>query len=69
MLSAMASHDSKDSTSAIEGSEDFSRLLDHDIKGLKIGLPRAFFTTSSTRKWRPRLNKPWLNWKSAARCW
>ena len=44
MLSAMASHDSKDSTSAIEGSEDFSRLLDHDIKGLKIGLPRAFFT-------------------------
>ena len=44
MLSAMASHDSKDSTSAIEGSEDFSRLLDQDIKGLKIGLPRAFFT-------------------------
>ena len=44
MLSAMASHDCKDSTSAIEGSEDFSRLLDHDIKGLKIGLPRAFFT-------------------------
>lgn len=44
MLSAMASHDPKDSTSAIEGSEDFSRLLDQDIKGLKIGLPRAFFT-------------------------
>ena len=44
MLSAMASHDSKDSTSAIEGSEDFSRLLDQDVKGLKIGLPRAFFT-------------------------
>ncbi|MGB0958154.1 MAG: amidase, partial [Litorivicinus sp.] len=37
MLGAMASHDPKDSTSATEGSEDFTRLLTQDVKGLRIG--------------------------------
>ena len=44
MLGAMASHDPKDSTSAQEGSEDFTRHLNQPIEGLKIGLPRQFFT-------------------------
>lgn len=46
MLSAMASHDPKDSTSAIEGSEDFSRLLNQPVKGLRIGVPGRFFSDS-----------------------
>lgn len=45
MLQAMVSHDPKDSTSAVEGSEDFARLLDKDISGLRIGLPKQFFTS------------------------
>ena len=44
MLGAMASHDPKDSTSATEGSEDFTRLLTQDVKGLRIGVPEAFFS-------------------------
>ena len=44
MLGAMVSHDPKDSTSATEGTEDFTRLLSEDVRGLRIGLPKQFFT-------------------------
>lgn len=44
MLGAMASHDPKDSTSATEGSEDFTRLLNQSVKGLRIGVPGRFFS-------------------------
>ena len=44
MLGAMASHDPRDSTSATEGTEDFTRDLGSSVEGLRIGLPRQFFT-------------------------
>ena len=44
MLGAMASHDPRDSTSATEGTEDFTRDLGRSVEGLRIGLPRQFFT-------------------------
>ncbi|MCG6975108.1 MAG: Asp-tRNA(Asn)/Glu-tRNA(Gln) amidotransferase subunit GatA [Acidiferrobacterales bacterium] len=43
LLNAMAGFDSRDSTSAQEEVPDFSSQLGHDIKGLKIGLPKEFF--------------------------
>ncbi|QGG80997.1 Asp-tRNA(Asn)/Glu-tRNA(Gln) amidotransferase subunit GatA [Litorivicinus lipolyticus] len=44
MLSTMVSHDPKDSTSAHEGPEDFTRLLNNDVQGLRIGVPEQFFS-------------------------
>jgi aspartyl-tRNA(Asn)/glutamyl-tRNA(Gln) amidotransferase subunit A len=43
VLNAMAGFDQKDSTSAQEEAPDFTSKLAHDIKGLKIGLPKEFF--------------------------
>jgi len=43
VLNAMAGFDSRDSTSANEPVPDFTGKLDHDLKGLKIGLPKEFF--------------------------
>lgn len=43
ILNAMAGFDQKDSTSAQEEVPDFTGKLAHDIKGLKIGLPKEFF--------------------------
>jgi aspartyl-tRNA(Asn)/glutamyl-tRNA(Gln) amidotransferase subunit A len=43
LLNAMAGFDSRDSTSAQEEVPDFTGRLGHDIKGLKIGLPKEYF--------------------------
>ena len=43
LLSAMSGFDARDSTSAERPAEDFGRLLDQPIKGLRIGLPSEFF--------------------------
>jgi aspartyl-tRNA(Asn)/glutamyl-tRNA(Gln) amidotransferase subunit A len=43
MLQAMAGFDPKDSTSVDEPVPDFVGALDHDIKGLRIGLPKEYF--------------------------
>jgi len=43
LLSAMAGHDPKDSTSLELPSEDFAEKLDDSLAGLKIGLPKEFF--------------------------
>ena len=42
MLGAMAGHDVKDSTSALEAVPDFAAALTGDIRGLKIGIPREY---------------------------
>jgi aspartyl-tRNA(Asn)/glutamyl-tRNA(Gln) amidotransferase subunit A len=42
MLSAMAGHDAKDSTSAPVEVPDFEAALTGDIKGLKIGIPKEY---------------------------
>ena len=43
LLSAMASHDPRDSTSLEQGAEDFGRDLAQPLAGLRIGLPKEFF--------------------------
>jgi len=45
LLNAMTGFDEKDSTSVQRDKEDFSRDLNQDIKGLRIGVPREFFGT------------------------
>lgn len=42
MLSVMAGHDPKDSTSAPRQSEDFTKDLTRDVKGLRIGIPKEY---------------------------
>ncbi|MFQ6021376.1 MAG: Asp-tRNA(Asn)/Glu-tRNA(Gln) amidotransferase subunit GatA [Acidiferrobacterales bacterium] len=43
LLNVMAGFDPRDSTSVDEPVPDFTKELDHDIKGLTIGLPQEFF--------------------------
>ena len=44
LLNAMCGFDEKDSTSLERPKEDFSRELNQDLRGLKIGVPREFFS-------------------------
>ena len=44
MLGAMAGFDIRDSTSIDQSVPDYSAGLDKDIKGLKIGLPKEYFS-------------------------
>ncbi|GAA4021573.1 Asp-tRNA(Asn)/Glu-tRNA(Gln) amidotransferase subunit GatA [Actimicrobium antarcticum] len=43
LLSAMAGFDERDSTSLERPDEDFSRDLQNDLRGLRIGVPREYF--------------------------
>jgi aspartyl-tRNA(Asn)/glutamyl-tRNA(Gln) amidotransferase subunit A len=43
LLSAMVGFDPRDSTSIERPREDYSRKLDVDLKGLRIGLPKEYF--------------------------
>ncbi len=43
-LEVIASHDPKDSTSVKRDSYDFTSMLDGDVKGLKIGIPKDYFS-------------------------
>ncbi|AIY43847.1 Aspartyl-tRNA(Asn) amidotransferase subunit A [Collimonas arenae] len=45
LLNAMTGFDPRDSTSLERNKEDFSRDLDKDLKGLRIGIPREYFST------------------------
>ncbi|MES2072368.1 MAG: Asp-tRNA(Asn)/Glu-tRNA(Gln) amidotransferase subunit GatA [Pseudomonadota bacterium] len=44
LLNAMTSFDPKDSTSLERAKEDFTRDLNKGLKGLRIGVPREFFS-------------------------
>lgn len=44
VLSKMVGHDPKDSTSVDMPEEDFSRKLGKSIEGMKIGIPRSWFS-------------------------
>ena len=44
ILNTIAGHDPKDSTSVKRDSYDFSKYLVDDVKGLKIGIPKDYFT-------------------------
>src|SRR6185503_18974235 len=43
LLNVMAGFDPRDSTSLERPKEDYSKQLDADLKGLRIGLPREYF--------------------------
>ncbi len=43
VLEAIASHDTKDSTSVERKDTDFTAALIDDVKGMKIGIPRDYF--------------------------
>jgi len=43
LLNVMAGFDPRDSTSVDEPVPDYTQALGHDIKGLRIGLPREYF--------------------------
>jgi len=43
LLNAMAGHCARDSTSVERPAEDFTRLLDAPLTGLRVGLPREYF--------------------------
>ena len=44
ILEAIASYDPKDSTSVQRDNYDFTACLNEDVKGLKIGIPKDYFT-------------------------
>jgi len=44
VLGAMAGFDKRDSTSVDQPVPDYSADLDHDLKGLRIGLPKEYFS-------------------------
>jgi aspartyl-tRNA(Asn)/glutamyl-tRNA(Gln) amidotransferase subunit A len=43
LLNVMAGHDPRDSTSLDRPKEDYSKSLNPELKGLRIGLPREYF--------------------------
>ncbi len=43
LMNVIAGHDSMDSTSAPIEPTDFTEYLGHDVKGLKIGIPKEYF--------------------------
>ena len=43
LLSAIAGHDSRDSTSLPQPAQDFTQALTGDITGMRIGVPREYF--------------------------
>ncbi|SFH84903.1 aspartyl/glutamyl-tRNA(Asn/Gln) amidotransferase subunit A [Collimonas sp. OK307] len=45
LLNAMTGFDPRDSTSLERKKEDFSASLDQDLKGLRIGIPREYFSS------------------------
>lgn len=44
ILETIASHDAKDSTSVERNDTDFMSALTEDVKGMRIGIPRDYFT-------------------------
>jgi aspartyl-tRNA(Asn)/glutamyl-tRNA(Gln) amidotransferase subunit A len=49
MLTAMAGHDPKDSTSAPIDVPDFTKMFGQEIRGLKIGIPKEYFIEGMDR--------------------
>ena len=44
LLSVIAGYDPKDSTSIKAEKKDYTKTLENDLKGIKIGVPREYFT-------------------------
>ena len=57
LLNIIAGHDEKDSTSAEVEKKDYTKCLNNDVKGLKIGIPREFFVEGINEEVKDRLEK------------
>ena len=57
LLSAMSGYDPKDATSANVNVDDYLGALNRDIRGLKVGLPREYFSTELERPISDALNE------------
>lgn len=57
LLNIIAGHDEKDSTSAEAEKKDYTKCLNNDVKGLKIGVPREFFAEGINEEVKDRLEK------------
>jgi len=67
MLTEMAGHDPKDSTSAEVATPDFTRALKKPVKGLKIGVPKEYRVDGEP----PEIEALWsrgLDWLKQAGC-
>ena len=56
LLKAIAGHDKCDSTSSSEEVPDYPNLLDSDVKGLKIGLPKEYYGEGCDKEILDRVN-------------
>jgi aspartyl-tRNA(Asn)/glutamyl-tRNA(Gln) amidotransferase subunit A len=61
LMNAMAGFDERDSTSLARPPEDYSRSLELDLNGLRIGLPREYFAEGVDADVRDRLEQA-LRW-------
>lgn len=50
MLSVISGHDPLDSTSSERKKEDFTRSVGSDVKGMKIGMPKEYFSSGVDAK-------------------
>lgn len=56
LLNSMAGFDERDSTSLERDKEDYTRDLNQSLKGLKIGLPKEYFTSNNSADVQAALN-------------
>ncbi|QMT30582.1 Asp-tRNA(Asn)/Glu-tRNA(Gln) amidotransferase subunit GatA [Alysiella filiformis] len=56
LLNSMAGFDERDSTSLEREKEDYTRDLNQSLKGLKIGLPKEYFTANNSADVQAALN-------------
>jgi aspartyl-tRNA(Asn)/glutamyl-tRNA(Gln) amidotransferase subunit A len=45
LMNVIAGHDPKDSTSILKDVPDYTKSLNRDVKGLKVGVPREYFVS------------------------
>lgn len=57
LLSLIAGHDEKDSTSMDMPKKDYTKALRNDVKGLKIGVPKEFFGEGINEDVKEALNR------------
>lgn len=57
LLSLIAGHDEKDSTSMDMPKKDYTKALKNNVKGLKIGVPKEFFGEGIDKEVKEALNK------------
>ena len=57
LLSIIAGHDEKDTTSANIPKKDYTKALKNDVNGLKIGVPKEFFGEGINEEVKESINK------------